>query len=278
MYEDGVAGTAAAAGHILPVARMKCNANGPGIPRQVVRILADPQFHSAMVVRTASPSLLFSVALCWLSAGCGTVDSDPPPDAPTLVAPADGSEDEADVLELQWNSAQEADRYHLQVAEDPSFQSLLVDEPGLSSVHYVLQDLEIGATYYWRLRSGNESGFGDWSPARRFIPAEAARLPAIPRLVSPATGVEDMPTDIYFEWAPIHGASTYHLQVSLEENFVRRSADLDGIRGDRVLIRELVPTYIYYWRVRSVNPLGVSGWSEVRVLEIEDLAVDLPTS
>lgn len=211
-------------------------------------------------------------------AGCGTVDSGRLPEAPVLVSPLDGSTDEAVVLEIQWNASASAERYHVQVASDPGFEATVVDDEQVDNVQYILRGLEMGEQYYWRIRAINTAGASDWSPVRQFKAAEEARVPTIPRLISPETGLEDMPTDIYFEWEPTHGASTYHIQVSLEENFIRRSADLDGIRGSRVLIRDLVPTYIYWWRVRSVNPLGVSEWSEVRVLEIHDLAQDLPTN
>ncbi len=235
--------------------------------------MTNPAIEGARV-SVARALTIFLVALL---AGCGSVDTGNLPEIPTLVAPANGSANEADVLELQWNTATAAELYHLQVASDPSFGSLVVDDEGLNSTHFTVRDLEVGAMYYWRIRSSNGSGYSDWSETRQFKPAAEAQSPAIPQLVSPITGVEDMPTDIYFEWEHVPGASTYHIQVSLEENFLRRSADLEGVRGERVLIRELVPTYIYWWRVRSVNPLGVSAWSEVRVLEIHDLAL-APTS
>ncbi|MDZ4699018.1 MAG: fibronectin type III domain-containing protein [Rhodothermales bacterium] len=233
------------------------------------------------IQRVCSPAARFvmvALSLVHVLAGCGVVDTAQLPEVPTLVAPVNGSASEPDVLELQWNSATEAETYHLQVASDPSFSALIVDDEALNSIQYIVRDLEVGAIYYWRIRSSNGSGYSDWSETRQFKPASAALPPAIPQLISPLSGVGDMPSDIYFEWDDVAGASTYHIQVSLEENFLRRSADLDGIRGERVLIRELVPTYIYWWRVRSVNPLGVSAWSEVRVLEIHDLAQDLPTS
>ncbi len=213
-----------------------------------------------------------------LLAGCGSVDTAELPQVPTLVAPLNGSANEPDALELQWNTASDAEFYHLQVASDPSFAALVVDDEGVHTIQYVLRDLEVGSMYYWRIRSSNGSGYSDWSEIRQFKPGSTAIPPDAPRLVSPLTGIKDMPTDIYFEWQPVDGASTYHIQVSLEANFLRRSADLESIRGSRVLIRELVPTYIYWWRVRSVNPLGVSAWSEVRVLEIHDIADDLPAS
>ncbi|MEZ4702342.1 MAG: fibronectin type III domain-containing protein [Rhodothermales bacterium] len=226
-------------------------------------------------IKRMSSRLFLPLVALFFAAGCGAVGAGDLPETPSLVAPRNGSPNEAVVLELQWNASTDAELYHLQVSADAQFGSLVVDDEGVNNVQYIVRDLDLGSTYFWRIRAVNGSGYSDWSETRQFKAAETPHTPAIPRLVSPQTGVEDMPTDIYFEWEPTEGASTYHIQVSLEQNFVRRSADLEGVRGERVLIRELVPTYIYWWRVRSVNPVGASEWSEVRVLEIHDLAEDV---
>lgn len=227
-------------------------------------------------IRTPFRSAVLVVGVVLVLAGCGSVDTGRLPEVPVLVAPVNGSADEAVVLELQWNASASAIQYHLQVATDAQFTNLVVDDESVDNVQYILRELELEGEYFWRLRAINDAGASEWSSVNRFKAVEEARVPQPPRLVSPATGLEDMPTDIYFEWQPTHGASSYHIQVSLEPNFIRRSADLEGIRGSRVLIRDLVPTYIYWWRVRSVNPLGASEWSEVRVLEIHSVLDDRP--
>ena len=37
-----------------------------------------------------------------------------------------------------------------------------------------------------------------------------------------------------------------------------------------MVVNELVDTYIYFWRVRAVNPEGPSPWSSTRILAIGD--------
>ena len=125
-------------------------------------------------------------------------------------------------------------------------------------------------TYFWRVRAQNDVGESEWSPVRRFSVSQEAIVPVHPGLVAPSNGALDMPTEVYFKWEEIPGASTYHLQVSLEANFIRRSADLSGIRGNVQQIKSLVPTYIYYWRVRAENPVGKSVWSPTWSIVIED--------
>ena len=186
------------------------------------------------------------------------------------MAPVDGSTNEQTVVELQWNTSESSVTFHLQVADTPDLSRRMVDEKGIAGNAYPLFDLNREKFYYWRVRAENETGLSDWTPVWRFEPTQDPVVPAVPSLVAPADHSLDMPTEVIFTWQPVPGAATYHLQVSLEENFIRRSADMEGIRGTSQLIKELVPTYIYYWRVRAINPLGKSSWSPTWELVIED--------
>ena len=214
--------------------------------------------------------------LGWLAAGfilfsgCDASTNEPGPDVPTLTAPQNGSSNELSVVELQWNTAATSVTYQLQLARDPGFNSMLIDENGISGNGYPLYDLELGKDHFWRIRAHNESGFSDWSEIRKFKPSKEAVIPTTPALVAPADNSLDMPTEVFFSWDAVPGASSYHLQVSLEENFIRRSADMEGVRETTQLVRQLVPTYIYYWRVRAINPLGHGNWSPTWVLVVED--------
>lgn len=195
------------------------------------------------------------------------------PDAPTLAYPANGDQDLGNAIELQWNLSSGAETYHLQVSADPGFSTLVANESGLTSSALAVYDLEIGRTYHWRVCGANLDGEGPWSEARSFKVAHVAVVPAFPDLVFPAPDAQNQPQSILFRWAASTGASTYHLQVSLESNFIRRSADLENVRTTFQRIDHLVPTYIYYWRVRAINAVGKSSWSPTRVLVIEDEAL-----
>lgn len=201
---------------------------------------------------------------------CDAGSSDPVPEVPTLIRPANGSDDAANALELQWNSSENASYYHLEVSSDPAFTDLIVDDQRVQSDAYPVSDLEIGDTYYWRLRAVNENGAGDWTSEWNFTPSKEAEIPGIPKLSYPGEKAFDLPTQIEFRWDPVDGATSYHIQVSMERNFRRRSADIEGVRDTSAIVRELVPTYTYFWRVRSQNPLGFGTWSQYRLLVVED--------
>jgi hypothetical protein len=53
--------------------------------------------------------------------------------------------------------------YDLQVSKNPAFATLDIDEMDLTETRYTLATLEPGAIYYWRVRTINDGGIGDWS-------------------------------------------------------------------------------------------------------------------
>jgi len=95
------------------------------------------------------------------------------PAAPVLISPADGALNQDINVRLEWNGAADAASYHLQVADDPSFASPIVDYDSLSSTSYGLQELASNTTYYWRLSADNTCGTGVFSSVFSFKTAPA---------------------------------------------------------------------------------------------------------
>ncbi len=203
--------------------------------------------------------------------GCdsGAVN-EPVPDSPALFSPINGDAEQANATELQWNSSANANFYQLQISKSASFAELIVDDQQVRSNSYPLKGLELGKDYFWRVRAVNDVGMGEWSQGWSFRPTREAEIPSIPKLAFPGVAAVDLPTQIDFSWDKVTDATAYHIQVSLEPNFRRRSADIEGVRETTARVRELVPTYTYFWRVRSQNPLGFSEWSQARRLVVED--------
>lgn len=73
------------------------------------------------------------------------------PDAPTLVAPAFNATTGGGNVELKWNPVNNANGYHLQVAKDPNFKWLVVEQNPMTETSYTVIGLEKGKTYFWRV-------------------------------------------------------------------------------------------------------------------------------
>ncbi|PIS11912.1 MAG: fibronectin type III domain-containing protein [Bdellovibrio sp. CG10_big_fil_rev_8_21_14_0_10_47_8] len=63
---------------------------------------------------------------------------------------------------LKWSEATGAESYHLQVATDPNFKWLVVNEAFVKGTSYDVKGLEAGLHYFWRVygqRSENDRGW-----------------------------------------------------------------------------------------------------------------------
>jgi len=85
---------------------------------------------------------------------------------------------------LVWKATDRSDRYDLQLTDDPEFSELIIEAEALEDTEFqVPEELEKGATYYWRVRAGNQSGYSDWSKPLSFttiMPTDASADEEIP--------------------------------------------------------------------------------------------------
>lgn len=66
-------------------------------------------------------------------------------------------------IALSWSPAGFAGWYQLQIATTSDFSSPTVDEPYLTDAKYVWNAASPGATYYYRVKTWNDGGEGDWA-------------------------------------------------------------------------------------------------------------------
>ncbi len=74
-----------------------------------------------------------------------------PPAQTKLTSPEFMAKIKADAQKLEWTASSSADSYHLQVATDPNFKWLMVDEHWVKATSYEVKGLQKGKHYYWRV-------------------------------------------------------------------------------------------------------------------------------
>ncbi len=199
-------------------------------------------------------------------AGFGTrIERDTPPLAPRPLLPAPDLAGLPEVMSsaefaLTWPSVEGARQYRVQLATDPSFQSIvddrIMDSPALS--------VPLADGKYWlRARAIDAHGIEGFDAVR---PVEQARAPSPPALLSPASTARSTDRETRFHWAAAESADTYRLQVARDPGFADVVID-ERLGGTSFDVGSL-PVGRYFWRVTGSNPRGGAGvWSEPRSFE-----------
>ncbi len=93
----------------------------------------------------------------------------PPSGRALLLAPENGKYADSLYPKFRWLSVGGATRYEVAWSEHPDLSGAhSVISVATEAVVPVEKPLRVGVTYYWRVRGGNEGGWGPWSPAISF--------------------------------------------------------------------------------------------------------------
>lgn len=181
--------------------------------------------------------------------------------APVLASPADSSTNLSTTLILNWNVVSSAQNYRLQVSTSPAFTSFVTNVT-TSAVSQEVSSLLTNTTYFWRVNATNSAGTGDWSAVWSFTTVPPP--PAVPLLAAPSDNATLQSTTLDLSWNAVSDAEGYHLQVSSDSSFLSQPDINDStITATTRLASSLTNATTYFWRIRSRNPGGLSGWSAV---------------
>ncbi len=179
------------------------------------------------------------------------------PTAPKLKAPANNATTDKTFVMFEWERVSGATRYELDIRYGSStYKNVVLGDTTAT----ILRDFpDEQRLYSWRVRAGNDSGWGSYSEVRYLRSGDLLFAPA---QISPANFVyTPLPSQIEFEWAQSVGASKYELQVRrVRDNVLFRHQELSG--GNTVSAKLSFPDDYgdqYKWRIRAGS---ISGWGE----------------
>jgi hypothetical protein len=181
------------------------------------------------------------------------------PEPPLLLEPkpADG------VVEARarfvWSTPIGINQFHFQLATDPDFRELAIDNAQVKQGHYVSNiDLVLG-NYYWRVAAIDEKeGAGPFSDAQYF-----RRVAPAPALEEPEISEEHL----QIRWRAGLPGQQYQFQLAKEPSF---SAPLiDQIVDEPGITLDKPDGGTYYMRIRTIeadglkNPFGITQTLDV---------------
>ena len=179
---------------------------------------------------------------------------------PAQTAPASGASVELQPT-FRWTPVEGARRYRVQVADDPTFGSLVDDVLTDSTAYTSNTSYPADTILYWRVRADDENLIGlTWSSIGTF----RRRLPSpVLSAANPGSG-ESIPL---WTWAPVNGAVAYDVEVDEPDGDHSQFGDF---RSSAFTAVKMTGTGIWGWRVRAVFPKQLGSqtqpgpWSATR--------------
>jgi hypothetical protein len=156
---------------------------------------------------------------------------------------------------------------------NPSFIPNPVTPPGTSAL--TLKDIPAGlsGSYTFTVQGENADGT---KTADAILTLNSSQ-PGDPALQSPVNEAQALTSRPTFRWKTVPQASTYEVQIALDDQFSNLVDQIAGIESSSYsLDYDLVSGQQYYWRVRAENACGEGGFSPVFSFTVELLPGDCP--
>lgn len=169
------------------------------------------------------------------------------PEPPALSVPLANGKVRAREVEFKWAENTEAASYHLQVAREASFKTLVFEDKAIKGVNAAVGGLALGE-YFWRIASlrkdGDRGPFGD---AAGFTLLAPPALPEPPKIGD---------AYITFRWAGEPGQT---FQFELADNSKFDKLLLAQTLGSPEIDLPLPRPGEYFMRFRAIDPDGFTG-------------------
>ncbi|WP_156411380.1 Ig-like domain repeat protein [Nocardioides sp. Soil805] len=174
---------------------------------------------------------------------------------------------------FNWNRSAGADKYEIQVDDDPGFGTPEVSAATVNSVYVPEVALKL-ATNYWRVRAVQGTDRSDWATGLPFDPPQVG----VPVPSSPVDGAHLQQPDNapLLSWTASPGAKSYTVQVASDSDFV--GATEFTTETTSLVVTRPLGLGDWFWRViASKGPGIVSQPSTTSTFWIDPLATPVIT-
>ncbi len=194
-----------------------------------------------------------------------------PPSPPLLATPANGATGVATNPTFAWNPSTGATSYRLQVSQDSSWGTTVINQSGIPTTSYHATGLANNTQYFWHVNATNTGGTSPFSPTWPFTTSLAS-----PSLLFPTDGATNLPIVLTISWSQPIGATEYRVQLSLDSSFSSIVSDDSTVAETLREVGPLEHSTMYFWRVMARGLSGSSSWSEHRQFTTAPAAPDAP--
>lgn len=130
------------------------------------------------------------------------------------------------------------------------------------------QPITPGSRYQVKCRSIRDGLYSDWSDWSEIVET----VPATPAEITECIAKTE--TDVHIEWSPVKNATSYEVQYAEEKSTfnaadaeattVEVKSDNGGTPPNNCNISKAETGKEYFFRVRAVNAIGASDWTEIK--------------
>ena len=183
-----------------------------------------------------------------------------PPGEVVLETPTDSTGSVQLDPMLAWSSAERAEHYVIEIAEEGNFDQPVMVLEDVEDVEVAINDeLDWFTIYDWRVRAVNESDAGEWSDVGTFISKAEP-----PELLFPNPGAVDISSAPSISWASNHNGVEFEYMIFDDDEL--QSMVTDGNTDTTaVVVSGLEDAKTHYLRVRVIDELTTSDWSDTKV-------------
>lgn len=156
---------------------------------------------------------------------------------------------------LKWKKYSDLVTYDIEIDDDPAYGSpVFLTTP---DIFINAEQLKFGTEYNWHVRALHVSATSDWSESWTFTTASNVTL------LSPANGAINVPLSPPLVWDSITGIISYQVQFNDINDFAAPmiSSIVPAAESSFFVPVVLDKDADYFWRVRAINGLDTSGWS-----------------
>lgn len=150
------------------------------------------------------------------------------PAVPALVSPSNGATEQPTDVTLLWSTSQFSSSYDVQLSQNPSFTSLLVNDSLVSGTSRFVPSLSYAVEYHWRVRGRNAEYLGSWSGAFSFevTPTGTFSYPVVSgwNMISVPLGAQNPARSALFPTSTSHA---YAFDPS--NGYVQRDSLVEGV-------------------------------------------------
>lgn len=156
-----------------------------------------------------------------------------------------------------WNKVDGASNYIFQIAKDEYFTKEIQIIHGLKVPKSEINNLNFGATYFWRVKSARTSDTSEWSSTFNF-----STLISQVNLQLPKNNSNNVYVNTQLYWEEKELGIIFKLQLGTDSTFVTNEIEKDEIQSNYYQIDELKPNTKYWWRVMAYQGDKISDWSQ----------------